>query len=181
MSTQAKTKISPAAPATGIVVFVTELIVAHNAIRKGRGLKAITKDNMLQAACEAHCIEMAARGVMSHYGADGSNPFQRMTRAGYRFSWAGENVAFNYQSVAAVMDGWMRSPGHRANIIKRQYTNIGAACVYSAKGEPYWTVDFGAPLSGRRREAESAPALHTVTEQTMTVGTASSIQMEDNP
>jgi uncharacterized protein YkwD len=68
-----------------------------------------------------------------------------MARAGYAYQRAGENVACGQRSVAEVMSGWMRSPGHRKNILGK-YTEIGAACAIDTAGTPYWCVTFGTPL-----------------------------------
>jgi uncharacterized protein YkwD len=133
------------APAAGQVLFASELIAAHNAFRQSKGLAILVQDSRLQAACEQHARDMAAHGFMSHTGSDWSSPFARMTRAGYPWSSAGENVAWNQQTVDAVMSCWELSPGHRLNILSGAYKNIGAACCYSKTGQPYWCVDFGSP------------------------------------
>ena len=82
---------------------------------------------------------------MSHTGTDGSNPGDRIARAGYRFSAWGENVAIGYPDAASVMDGWMNSPGHRANILSGNVTEIGIGLAYAADGTPYWTMDLARP------------------------------------
>jgi uncharacterized protein YkwD len=88
---------------------------------------------------------MAAADFMGHSGSDGSNPAQRIQAAGYAgFTW-GENVARWYPSAQAVMDAWMKSPGHRANILNPNFRDIGIAVAYRADASSryYWTQDFG--------------------------------------
>jgi len=87
---------------------------------------------------------MARFGYMSHTGHDGSSPAQRIRAAGYQITgtWA-ENIARGYRTPAAVMDGWLNSPGHRANIVNCSLRAIGVGAVRSAAGSVYWTQDFG--------------------------------------
>lgn len=146
-------------PPPAKIVFMAELIDAHNKTREEHGKKPLSLDPALQRACEEHARDMANKKFMSHTGSDGSSPFKRMTRAGYNWSSAGENVAWNQQDVASVMSTWMWSPGHRINILSGSYTNIGAACVYSTTGQPYWCVDFGTPSKGVQSMSEVEPVI----------------------
>ncbi len=152
-----------ATPIPDKVYFTSDLVKAHNAFRKANGRKPLTLDDKLQKACEKHARDMASHQIMSHVGTDGSSPFQRMTAAGYQWRMAGENIAWNQQTVTATMTSWKRSPGHRMNMLMA-YANIGAACVYSAKGEPYWCVDFGSPTVKVRHSG--VERLKTVGEKT---------------
>jgi uncharacterized protein YkwD len=85
---------------------------------------------------------MAAHNHMSHTGSDGSSPWQRAKRAGYDDAM-GENVAYGYRSPTAVMNGWMNSAGHRANILNCSARALGVGLAYSRGGDPYWTQLFG--------------------------------------
>lgn len=123
---------------------VAELVAAHNRVRAAHRRDPLTVSGPLEAAARAHASDMARRRRMSHRGGDGSNPFRRMENEGYKLRRAGENVAAGYVSVDSVMDGWMRSPGHRLNILGR-YSEIGAACATDANGTTYWCVTFGDP------------------------------------
>jgi hypothetical protein len=67
---------------------------------------------------------------------------------GFDYRALGENIAYGYQNAAAVMQGWMNSPGHRANILYSQYTAVGIGVRVNAAGVPYYTQEFGAPQSG---------------------------------
>jgi uncharacterized protein YkwD len=69
----------------------------------------------------------------------------RAAAAGYRFNWLGENIAFNYPDPQGVMQGWMLSSGHRANILNTDYTEIGVAVALNADGRPYFAQEFGQP------------------------------------
>jgi uncharacterized protein YkwD len=72
-------------------------------------------------------------------------PTDRAAYVGYKYSWLGENIAFNYPDDNSVMIAWMNSPEHRANILNPNFTQIGVGIAYDSKGEPYYTQDFGAP------------------------------------
>ena len=102
-------------------------------------------DSRLAAAAAAHSADQASHGVMSHTGSDGSDTGTRIQRQGYApFSTWGENVAYWYPSLSAVMNGWMTSPGHCRNIMFSGFKDVGMAVAYTPSGVPYWTQDFGA-------------------------------------
>jgi hypothetical protein len=98
-------------------------------------------------AAENHCQDMATHNFFSHYGSDGSSPGTRMTRAGYSARAGGENIAWGYPSVAAVMDGWEHSSGHYNNIVSSAYQEAG----FARCGTNIWVADFAAPASGTRK------------------------------
>jgi uncharacterized protein YkwD len=85
--------------------------------------------------------------MISHTGTDGSAPADRIRRVGYGPGRTGENCAEGQWTVGEVMKGWMKSPGHRANILAR-YTEMGAAWARDDQGTIYWCVDFGTPRFG---------------------------------
>jgi uncharacterized protein YkwD len=121
------------------------LIRAHNARRAKAGLPPLFENSQLDTAAEGHARDMAERRKMSHRGGDGSSPFDRIDRQGYRYRSAGENVAAGFDDVDSVMDGWMKSPGHRRNILGR-FTEIGVGRAIAKDGASYWSVSFGTPL-----------------------------------
>ncbi|MCI2239589.1 CAP domain-containing protein [Paenibacillus sp. TRM 82003] len=84
-----------------------------------------------------HSAEMAAGGRMSHVGADGSTPRVRLAAHGVQPWRTAENVAYGYDA-ASVVDAWLASPGHRANILDCRLTHVGIAEAPSPVG-PYWT------------------------------------------
>jgi uncharacterized protein YkwD len=102
-------------------------------------------DARLREAARRHSAEMARFGYLSHSSRDGSGPLQRIRAAGYSTGggWA-ENIARGYPTPSAVMDGWLNSPGHRANILNCSLRALGVGVVRSSGGRVYWTQDFGA-------------------------------------
>jgi len=120
------------------------VVEAHNVERARRRLPPLVLDPELGSAAMAHAGDMAGRRRMSHRGGDGSSPFDRIGRAGYRYRAAGENVAYGFDDVGSVMAGWMRSPGHRRNILG-DYAEIGVGRATGKDGAAYWCVTFGTP------------------------------------
>ncbi|MBT3153177.1 CAP domain-containing protein [Streptomyces sp. CHD11] len=123
--------------ASGAVARVVELV---NAERGKAGCSPVELNATLSEAARKHSEDMAASGTMSHTGSDGSDPGDRITRAGYAWSTYGENVAHGYSTPEQVMQGWMTSPGHKANILNCAFEEIGVGL---AQPGAYWTQDFG--------------------------------------
>ena len=97
---------------------------------------------LLQNAAIRHSEDMDINGYPSdgHTGSDGSIPSQRVTEAGYSWSWVGENVAGGQRTIDWVMQAWLNSSGHCSNIMSSNYTEFG-----SSEINFYWTQVFGDP------------------------------------
>lgn len=116
----------------------------------GRRLSAVpplTLSATLSRAAAAHAADMAASGVMSHRGSDGSNAGARATRAGYSWRAYGENVAAGQQDADAVVESWLESPGHCTNIMGAQFTEMGVAFELAPQSplRILWAQVFAAP------------------------------------
>ncbi|MET9017111.1 sigma-70 family RNA polymerase sigma factor [Streptomyces olivaceoviridis] len=127
---------------TGTVAQVVALV---NKERAAAGCGPVTEDPQLDKAAQGHSDDMAARGFFDHTDPDGAGPGERITAAGYRWSTYGENIAKGQRTPQAVMDSWMNSPGHRANILNCAFKDIGVG-VHDGSGGPWWTQAFGARL-----------------------------------
>ncbi|MFE7038220.1 CAP domain-containing protein [Streptomyces atratus] len=127
----------PAAPASGAAARILTLV---NSERSKAGCSPLTVNAKLTKAAQDHSADMASHRNMSHTGSDGSAPGDRITRAGYRWSAYGENVAYGYTTPESVMAGWMNSPGHKRNILDCSFKEIGVGL---AQPGSYWTQDFG--------------------------------------
>lgn len=119
-----------------------EVVKLTNAARAQQGCGALVHDAKLHAAADAHSADMSAKNYFSHTSADGRSFGQRLKDSGFAFTMAGENIAKGYTSAQAVVNGWLNSPGHRANIMNCKFTHIGVGHV--AAGQ-YWTQDFARP------------------------------------
>ncbi|MGZ8246377.1 CAP domain-containing protein [Methylomagnum sp.] len=104
-------------------------------------------NTLLEQAAQRHSNDMASRNFFSHTGSDRSSPSQRITAAGYVWGAMGENIAAGYPSVQTVVAGWLKSPGHCANIMNSRFKDIGLARAVntSSRYGTYWTLDLAAP------------------------------------
>jgi uncharacterized protein YkwD len=101
----------------------------------------------LEDVAQEHNRDMGDRNFFSHTGSDGLGPADRVGNAGYDWSAVGENIAAGQQTIDAVMQAWLDSPGHCANIMRASYTEFGAAS-YTVNGSDfpiYWTQLFARP------------------------------------
>lgn len=116
---------------------------AINAARASVGVTPVQGCLSLRRAADAHVRSMAESGALGHEGTDGSTPGSRARSAGYRGDWIGENVAVGYAGVGQVIEAWLSSPGHRANLLDPRYRHVGVATAVSADGQVYWVQVFG--------------------------------------
>lgn len=107
---------------------------------------ALVLNDQLNAAAGKHATDMATYNYFSHTGRDGSAPWDRMKREGYNWRRAGENIAAGQTTARAVVDGWLRSAGHCANIMNKNFKDLGVGYAYGASSryKHYWVQNFGA-------------------------------------
>jgi uncharacterized protein YkwD len=121
---------------------------AINRYRKAKGLKPLKLDAELTTAARAHANDLAKWDRISHYGSDGSNPWDRVKRAGYNAKLAAENVGTGQVSFDEVLKGWQDSPGHNKNLLQAEAQHMGIALVQDPKTEfkTFWTLVIGSRL-----------------------------------
>lgn len=107
----------------------------------------LTLSAQLTRAALVHAKDMAARDSFSHRSSDGSQAAERVTRTGYRWQYVGENIALDATDAQTVVQGWLDSPGHCANIMSSDYTQMGVAYASNPKGKRgiYWAQVFARP------------------------------------
>ncbi|MGQ4379898.1 CAP domain-containing protein [Streptomyces sp. SAS_267] len=132
----------PFSPA-GLDLTTREVIALTNGERAAAGLPPLATDATLTAAAQAHSADMVARDFYAHTSPEGSRPWDRAAAAGSAHRAVGENIACGQRSPAEVVRGWMDSPGHRANILKRDFTHIGIGLAGGSRAGTYWTQLFG--------------------------------------
>ena len=171
MSTAAVAALPPAASAAGdctpdtawpaarpdLAAQVVDLINAH---RAEIGLRALTVSPTLTAAATWKAQHMAAYGYLAHDDPGPPTPRtanDRIVACGYPGGTWGENIAMGYTTPQAVVDAWLASPGHRANIERSDYIATGVAVAGTA--QPYWAESFGNVADGAT--APAAPTQHT--------------------
>lgn len=112
-----------------------------NQERSKVGCSPVTASDSLAALAQDFSEDMAARGFFGHTDPDGATPWDRAAKAGIQ-GLGGENIARGQADAQAVMDAWMNSDGHRANILNCDYKTLGIG-VHFGSGGPWWTQDFG--------------------------------------
>lgn len=121
------------------------IIQLTNQERTRRGLRPLTKNGSLTSAAMLHVGNMVKQNKMEHI-LDGKRVGDRLDFVGYQYQLCGENIAQGHRTAQAVVQAWMKSPGHRANILKPGYTEIGVATeVHPRTKEPFYCQVFGTP------------------------------------
>ena len=119
-----------------------------NGYRKEKGLKALKLNPELTEAAKGHSRDLSKWDRISHYGSDGSNPWDRVKRSGYKARLAAENVGTGQIDFTEVMKGWKESPGHNKNLLLGDAEHMGIALVQDPKTEfkSFWTLVIGSPM-----------------------------------
>ena len=119
--------------------YESEVIRLVNEIRQQNGLRPLAANWELSRVARYKSQDMRDNGYFSHNSPTYGTPFQMLSAFGLSYRTAGENIAKGYASPQAVVNGWMNSSGHRANILNASYTQIGVGYV---SGGNYWTQLF---------------------------------------
>jgi uncharacterized protein YkwD len=127
-----------AATASGVEGEVLALV---NTQRESAGCRPLVADGGLAAVARAHSADMRDRNFFDHVNPDGLDPFERARQAGQTNARA-ENIAYGQANPAAVVEAWMNSSGHRANILDCELRTLGVG-VAEGSGGPWWTQLFG--------------------------------------
>ena len=116
-----------------------------NDYRASNGLKPLRLDPKLTVAAKMHSRDLAKTDRISHYGSDGSSPWDRVKRAGYTAKIAAENVGTGQASLQEVFKGWEQSPGHNRNLLLPGAKDMGIALIADPKTEfkTFWTLVVG--------------------------------------
>lgn len=124
---------------TSVTQFEQEVIRLVNEIRQENGLTPLTYNWELSRVARFKSQDMKDNRYFAHNSPTYGTPFQMIRNFGISFRTAGENIAKGYKTPQAVVNGWMNSSGHRANILNAAYTQIGVGYV---AGGNYWTQMF---------------------------------------
>lgn len=151
------------------------VMVATNDARHTAGLAPLTHNSVLDVAAQARIEDMAQRNYFGHQNPDGRMPWDFISAAGYRYQTAGENLARGFYDATVLVNAWLGSPTHRANVLNINYRDIGVATQrIMLNGVPSMVV---VELYGAlRTTAAAAPALPAVIPGGQRVSTDNSIQ-----
>jgi hypothetical protein len=147
----------PAVAAPDLTSLADQVFVLVNQQRAARGLQPLSRVGALDRAAQDYAVRMAREGFFSHTAPDGSTPGTRIAATGYQARLWGENIAAGQQSAGEVMQAWMNSPGHAANILHAGYTQIGIGVTAGGNYGIQWVQHFGTPFTSA--PASSAPSL----------------------
>lgn len=134
--------------AVGSSVVSSVLIDLTNQNRKTYGLSPLVYNQQLANAAKMKGEDMVEKNYFSHFAPDGTSPWHWFNKAGYKFLFAGENLAINFRSSKEVERAWMNSPKHRENILDSRYEDIGIATtpgVINSKKVLFVVQLFGKP------------------------------------
>ncbi|MGD1974283.1 MAG: CAP domain-containing protein [Desulfobacterales bacterium] len=154
--------------------FESEVLDLVNAERADQGLHPLNADTNLATAARDHSEDMGLQDYFSHESLDGRTVADRITAAGYSYNTYGENIAAGQPTPERVVDAWMSSSGHRANILNPIYCDIGVGYAYLSNStyRHYWTQNFG-----RKTGVYTCPDITTYTI-TATAGPGGGISPE---
>jgi uncharacterized protein YkwD len=120
-----------------------QVVALVNAERAKVGCGPVAESSRLDAAAYGHSKDMATQDYFSHVSQDGRTFDVRIRAAGYSGRTLGENIAAGQATPAAVMQSWMNSAGHRANILNCSFKDLGVGVARGGSYGIYWTQDFG--------------------------------------
>lgn len=120
--------------------YVLRVVELVNEERAKAGLKPVTLQKNIYAAAQVRAQETEVS--FSHTRPDGTKFTTALAQAGVTYRGAGENIAWGQRTPEQVMNGWMNSAGHRANILNEKFTSIGVGYYQNAAGTNYWTQLF---------------------------------------
>ncbi|MFF4350831.1 CAP domain-containing protein [Streptomyces sp. NPDC001530] len=134
-------KANPPVPVSAETVAEAEVLKLVNEERAKVGCSAVAANSALSDLAQAFSEDMDARGFFDHTDPSGLSPWDRAAKEGIT-DLGGENIARGQATAAAVMEAWMNSPGHRANILNCDFKTLGVGAHFGSGG-PWWTQDFG--------------------------------------
>lgn len=137
-------------------VLAAVLVDMANQDRSENRLHGLRINPVLTKAAQLKADDMAAKSYFAHTSPEGVDPWHWFDEAGYKFSYAGENLAVDFNDSSAVNAAWMNSPAHRANLLDQHYTEIGIAVsqgFYQGRPTTFVVQEFGTPAP----EKESSP------------------------
>jgi len=129
-------------PDNGLSVFEQQIVDLVNAERDKAGLRPLVADLELTKVARVKSQDMRDQNYFDHTSPTYGTPFELMDRFGITYRLAGENIAAGQRTPTETMDGWMNSPGHKANILRPEFTHIGVGYLTGGEYKTYWTQIF---------------------------------------
>ena len=149
-----------------------------NEERQAQKLDMLTVSPILNKAAEMKANDMATNGYFAHTSPEGKTPWYWLSQVGYKYQYAGENLAINFSDSKDVTSAWMASPTHRANIVKNKYTEVGtgiATGIYKGKETIFVAQVYANPLPKNETVNKVTRTKEGVKIETTTLNTNSKI------
>ncbi len=130
-------------------IYGSVLVNLVNRDRSLQNLSNLKVNPLLEIAAELKVKDMAEKGYFAHNTPDGKTPWYFIDKAGYKYVYAGENLAVNFVDSDEIHRAWMNSPTHRLNIVNPKYTEIGIATstgIYKGREAVFVVQMFGTPI-----------------------------------
>ncbi|WP_207670771.1 SafA/ExsA family spore coat assembly protein [Clostridium sp. AWRP] len=129
-------------PNIDVKTMENQVISLVNKARVNSGLQPFKANWELSRVARYKSQDMASKGYFNHTSPTYGSPFTMMQNFGIKFTAAGENIAMGQRTAQGVMNSWMNSPGHRANILNTSFNQIGVGLAKNSNGTCYWTQQF---------------------------------------
>lgn len=148
---QAEQPLTQAAPAqaeparASFGSYEQQVVDLVNKERAAVGLPSLQMNSKLSGVAEKKAEDLRDQNYFAHQSPTYGSPFDMMKQFGISYTAAGENIAKGQRTPESVMDGWMNSPGHKANILNANFTEIGVGYVTDSGGTTYWVQHFIRP------------------------------------
>jgi uncharacterized protein YkwD len=158
-----------------------QVIEQTNQVRQGQGLPALKYNANLAQAAQAKGQDMLANQYWAHTSPAGKQPWSFMSAAGYRYQVAGENLARDFSNTADMIQAWLASPTHRANVLNNRYSEIGVAVLPGALGGYETTLVvqmFGSPKAAAVTVKQQGDTLVAVEAPAPTVAVTQPLSLQ---
>lgn len=129
-----------------------EVLRRVNEIRKKHNLRSVRLSNRLSMCAKYHARDVMKMGHSGHVGSDGSSMQDRLERINYKYAYACENAASGQEDAEHVVRSWMKSKGHRDNILNTVVCKMGLYVVQNKKGRKFWIQLFALERSDRKSD-----------------------------
>lgn len=140
-----KSEPKPMAPTSSSRAYEKEVIRLVNVEREKVDLKPLTENSSLSTVARYKSQDMINNSYFAHNSPTYGSPFDMMKHFGISYRTAGENIAAGQRTPESVVTAWMNSPGHKANILHKSFTQIGVGFIKDKNGYSYWTQMFISP------------------------------------
>ncbi len=165
-------------------IYATALVELTNKDRSNSSLPTLTVSEALTLAAQLKADDMVQNGYFAHNSPDGKTPWFWILKSGYKFVYAGENLAVNFTESEQVETAWMGSPTHRANILNNNYSEVGIAVregTYEGKTATFVVQMFGKPTKAKTAFNSPSPIKATTSPEIAQIASTTASTSPQSP